>query len=310
MTRVLRRPMFRLGGNTDQGIMSGVVPRQGYSNGDLVKSAEERKKLLMGLAGQAPDRSMSNMLIDFGLNIASATPKGSIFATAAESAKDPFQRYQTSKAKRSAYDQQVGLAAAESAIAHRDKMKELALKGKTSGALDVQKKARIIWNNNQGPGNPNGNVDPRTKKPWQSYEQVENWVVQNSVYSKSGMYSPEVEKDIAINEQKEFIMENIVDNPVEAEAIAEVGHQVQNDPLFEDIKNKFDFNQYIVMPEDFGQKLPATDTAGSTAYSANLGTDSPEYVHGKIYKNMQDDQFYMFNEAGAGSFILVTMTQE
>ena len=310
MTRVLRRPMFRLGGNTDQGIMSGVVPRQGYSNGDLVKSAEERKKLLMGLAGQAPDRSMSNMLIDFGLNIASATPKGSIFATAAESAKDTFQRYQTSKAKRSAYDQQVGLAAAESAIAHRDKMKELALKGQTSGALDVQKKARIIWNNNQGPGNPNGNVDPRTKEPWQSYEQVENWVVQNSVYSKSGMYSPEVEKDIAIGEQKEFIMENIVDNPVDAEAIAEVGHQVQNDPLFEDIKNKFDFNQYIVMPEDFGDKLPATDTAGSTAYSANLGTDSPEYVHGKIYKNMQDDQFYMFNEAGAGSFILVTMTQE
>ena len=189
-------------------------------------------------------------------------------------------------------------------------MKELALKGKTSGALDVQKKARIIWNNNQGPGNPNGNVNPITKEPWKSYEEVENWVVQNSVYSKSGMYSPEVEKDIAIGEQKEFIMENIVDNPVDAEAIAEVGHQVQNDPLFEDIKNNFDFNQYIVMPEDFGQKLPATDTAGSTAYSANLGTDSPEYVHGKIYKNMQDDQFYMFNEAGAGSFILVTMTQE
>ena len=310
MTRVLRRPMFRLGGNTDQGIMSGVVPRQGYANSGLAEDAAERKKLLMGLAGQAPDRSMSNMLIDFGLNIASATPKGSIFATAAESAKDPFQRYQASKAKSSAYDQQVGLAAAESAIAHRDKMKELALKGKTSGALDVQKKARIIWNNNQGPGNPNGNVNPITKKPWNSYEEVENWVVQNSVYSKSGMYSPEVEKDIAINEQKEFIMENIVDNPVDAEAIAEVGHQVQNDPLFEDIKNKFDFNQYIVMPEDFGQKLPATDTAGSTAYSANLGTDSPEYVHGKIYKNMQDDQFYMFNEAGAGSFILVTMTQE
>ena len=310
MTRVLRRPMFRLGGNTDQGIMSGVVPRQGYSNGKLAEDAAERKKLLMGLAGQAPDRSMSNMLIDFGLNIASATPKGSIFATAAESAKDPFQRYQASKAKSAAYDQQVGLAAAESAIAHRDKMKELALKGKTTGSLDDQKRARIIWNNNQGPGNPNGNVDPRTKEPWQSYEQVENWVISQKMYTKTGQYSPEVEKDIAINEQKEFIMENIVDNPVDAEAIAEVGHQVQNDPLFEDIKNKFDFNQYIVMPEDFGQKLPATDTAGSTAYSANLGTDSPEYVHGKIYKNMQDDQFYMFNEAGAGSFILVTMTQE
>ena len=306
MTRVLKRPMFRLGGHTDQGIMSGVVPRQGYDKGGVAR----RKEMLMQGMGQRPDTSMANLLIDFGLNVASAPPTGSIFSTAAGAAKEPFQRYAAAKAKRGAFDQQVGLAAAEAEMAHQDKMKELALKGQTSGALDVQKKARIIWNNNKGPGNPNGNVDPRTKEPWQSYEQVENWVDQNSVYSKSGMYSPEVEKDIAIGEQKEFIMENIVDNPVEAEAIAEVGYQVQNDPIFEDIKNKFDFNQYIVMPEDFGEKLPATDTAGSTAYSANLGTDSPEYIHGKIYKNMQDDQFYMFNEAGAGSFILVTMTQE
>ena len=191
-------------------------------------------------------------------------------------------------------------------------MKELALKGQTSGALDVQKKARIIWNNNKGPTNPNGNVNPITKEPWKSYEEVENWVVQNSVYSKSGMYSPEVEKDIAINEQKEYIMENIVENPVEAEAIAEVGYQVQHDPLFEEIKNKFDFNQYIVEAEDFGEKLPATDTSGSTVYRATLDTGrSPDYQHGKIYKNMQDDQFYMFNQTGEqGSFILITMTKE
>ena len=153
------------------------------------------------------------------------------------------------------------------------------------------------------------NIAAITKKPWNSYEEVENWVVQNSVYSKSGMYSPEVEKDIAINEQKEFIMEEIVDNPVDAEAIAEIGYAVQNDPLYEDIKNKFDFNQYIVMPEDFGEKLPATETAGATQHKANLGTDSPDYQHGKIYHNMQDGHFYMFSSAGPG-FILITTTPE
>ncbi len=126
MTRVLRRPMFRLGGNTDQGIMSGVVPRQGYQNGDLARDAEERKKIMMGLAGQRPDRSLSNLLIDFGLNVASAEPRGSIFSTAAGAAKEPFQRYQTAKAKRSAYDQQVGLAAAQSAMEQRDKMAQIA----------------------------------------------------------------------------------------------------------------------------------------------------------------------------------------
>ena len=309
MTRILRRPMFRMGGNTDQGIMSGVAPRQGYSNGELVKKAQGDAALMRKLARQGPDRSLSQVMIDFGLDIASRPPSGSIFSTAAASAKEPFQGYKASQAQRSAFDQQIGLASAQSAIAHRDKMKELALKGQTSGALDVQKKARIIWNNNKGPTNPNGNVDPRTKEPWNSYEEVENWVVQNSVYSKSGMYSPEVEKDIAINEQKEFIMENIVDNPVDAEAVAEIGWLVQNDENYKDIKNKFDFNQYIVMPEDFGEKLPATETAGATQHKANLGTDSPDYQHGKIYHNMEDGQFYMFSEAGPG-FILITMTPE
>ena len=74
MTRVLKRPMFRLGGNTDQGIMSGVVPRQGYQNGDMVQDAQRRKKLLEAMAGQRPDTSMSNLLVDFGLNVASAEP--------------------------------------------------------------------------------------------------------------------------------------------------------------------------------------------------------------------------------------------
>ena len=238
MNRVLRRPMFRTGGSAE-GITSGLAPRQGYADpAGLVEQIQTKRNIIDTLAPRTPrkDTSMRDFLINFGLDIASRPPQGSIFSTAAASAQGPFQRYKETKAKGRTYDQQIGLAAAESAIAHRDKMKELALKGQTSGLMDVQKKARIIWNNNKSPTNPNGNVNPVTKEPWNSYEEVENWVVENSIYSKSGMYSPEVEKDIAINEQKEYIMENIVENPVEAEAIAEIGYAVQNDPLYEDIK--------------------------------------------------------------------------
>ena len=105
--------MFRMGGNTDQGIMSGVVPRQGFSNG---LSDELRKKKIRDVLsgdttlGEAQDLSRSlayqprgvtpaDALIEFGLNVASAEPKGSIFATAAESAKKPFEKYTTSKAE-------------------------------------------------------------------------------------------------------------------------------------------------------------------------------------------------------------------
>ena len=105
MTRVLRRPMFRLGGNTDQGIMSGVVPRQGYDNGNIVEQLKTQKSIVDALAPRAPrkDRSLSNLLIDFGLNVAGATPSGSIFSTAAKSAQEPFGRYQQAKQLEEAY---------------------------------------------------------------------------------------------------------------------------------------------------------------------------------------------------------------
>ena len=124
MTRVLKRPMFRLGGNTDQGIMSGVVPRQGYRTGEMVEDYEQKLKMLKGVA-MPPDRSLSNLLIDFGLNVASAPPTGSIFSTAAGAAKEPFQRYQTAQAQRAQFGTKLGLSAAESAMAHSDKMRQI-----------------------------------------------------------------------------------------------------------------------------------------------------------------------------------------
>ena len=65
--------------------------------------------------------------------MASAEPRGSIFATAAGAAKEPFQRYQTSQAKRSAYDQQLGLSAAQSAMDYQDKL--AIAKAKAAGEL-------------------------------------------------------------------------------------------------------------------------------------------------------------------------------
>ncbi len=115
MTRVLKRPMFRLGGNTDQGIMSGVVPRQGYAHepGHVVQN-DSRKLKDMKMSdlgnltiGQMQDLSrspsggdLSKFLIDFGLDVASATPSGSIFSTAAQSAKGPYERFQARKTAR------------------------------------------------------------------------------------------------------------------------------------------------------------------------------------------------------------------
>ena len=115
MARVLRRPMFRIGGSAGEGITSGLAPRQGYAHepghvvqNDSRKLEDMRMSDLGNLTiGQMQDLSrspsggdLSKFLIDFGLDVASATPSGSIFSTAAASAKAPYQRFQERKTAR------------------------------------------------------------------------------------------------------------------------------------------------------------------------------------------------------------------
>ena len=85
--------MFRMGGTTE-GITSGLS-RQGYHGTD--NAADQRVQ-------QAPKTGISDFLINFGLDLASRSPSGSIFSTAAESAKDPFKQYQAGKAAREERD--------------------------------------------------------------------------------------------------------------------------------------------------------------------------------------------------------------
>ena len=116
MNRTLTRPMFRMGGSAE-GITSGLS-RQGYATNEdnLVKQNDTTKMSIMDrlkfeksmvdvLAPRQPrqDRSMSNFLIDFGLDIASRPPSGSIFSTAAAAAKNPFAKFQQAKQMEQAY---------------------------------------------------------------------------------------------------------------------------------------------------------------------------------------------------------------
>ena len=100
MNRILKRPMFRIGGSTGTGITSGL-DRQNYQNGG---GADARRFIQRPMA-PAVDRkptglgmgTLPGFLTQFGLNLASATPRGNIFATAAESAKEPFSQFQAAK---------------------------------------------------------------------------------------------------------------------------------------------------------------------------------------------------------------------
>jgi hypothetical protein len=116
MNRIMKRPMFRKGGSAGEGITSGLAPRQGYNTNenntvkqnDLSKvdlrnmDMQQIKNLADRMSFQAPpmapDNSLRDFKIDFGLDLVSRTPGGNIFQTAGAAAKDPFARFKESRA--------------------------------------------------------------------------------------------------------------------------------------------------------------------------------------------------------------------
>ena len=118
MSRVLKRPMFKMGGSTSSGITSGMK-RTGYDNGGDVNWDEVNvlKEQLLKQYGTAPRRSnVYDFLIDFGLNIASTPPQGNIISTAAAAAKEPYGRFIEGKGEDKMADYMAGIAATDKAL--------------------------------------------------------------------------------------------------------------------------------------------------------------------------------------------------
>tara|TARA_A100001037_G_C15120119_1_gene623355 strand:+ start:941 stop:2002 length:1062 start_codon:yes stop_codon:yes gene_type:complete len=95
MSRILNRPLFRRGGSAT-GITSGL-DRPGYDPGGRVdypamyEQAEEITEKLY--PARDSRRDWGRYLMDFGVEFASAEPKGSVFGTAASALKGPTQRF-------------------------------------------------------------------------------------------------------------------------------------------------------------------------------------------------------------------------
>ena len=119
-----KRPMFRKGGSADGGITSGLqAPRQGYNEAGSVQSlnmdqnmANFLRNASIGDMKAAADqmytpkerpnyakRRIGDLMIDFGIDIASRTPTGDgisgAISTALAAAKDPFEKFKASRSQ-------------------------------------------------------------------------------------------------------------------------------------------------------------------------------------------------------------------
>ena len=124
-----KRPMFRKGGSAEGGITSGLE-RPGYNVGKRVTNVMDEMRTVLPARG--PKRNFNDFLINFGLDIASRSPQGNIFQTAAESAKEPFDKFQTARAGQAAFDDKLALGAYD------------VVKGEQAAEKDFEQKKDLI----------------------------------------------------------------------------------------------------------------------------------------------------------------------
>jgi hypothetical protein len=166
MNRVLKRPMFRIGGSTGTGITSGLdKPRKQYDKGDIVTQGDQqdrtqkfspnieqalefaklrkdprvRAELFPSAGGLSPG-GLPGFLTSFGLNLASATPTGNIFSTAAKAAQQPFQTFQAAKLARADDEARFAQDLFESDIQSQYDLEEQRLKNLQSNEVEYSKK--------------------------------------------------------------------------------------------------------------------------------------------------------------------------
>jgi len=152
MSRILKRPMFRIGGSTNEGIMNMAVPkRAGYQeptgaatpldnykidpNDPLFREAMRNAAMMNQFAGSGKSRDsrLSDLLIRGGLRTLSERPAGNIFATVGRAFTPAVDEYLKGEDTEESFQRQLrlaGLTSAMTAQENREKYKrELELAG-------------------------------------------------------------------------------------------------------------------------------------------------------------------------------------
>jgi hypothetical protein len=136
MSRILKRPMFRIGGSVDDGIMSMAAPRKNYQEGSpreqrIFSRAEENAKMLERFAGAGPSvtSDLGDLLVSGGLNLLSGrgAGKGTLGAIA-ESYRDPYAAFSKARSAEDVFKRQLKLSGATQAMASDEALEIARLK--------------------------------------------------------------------------------------------------------------------------------------------------------------------------------------
>jgi len=244
-SRTLTRPMFRIGGSSGTGITSGLdKPRQNYQRAGFVRpnmldvagplrsmpmsgdrltnritsNIDDKKSKGISFPGLGLG-TIPGFLTQFGLNLASQTPRGNIFATAAEAAKEPFDTFQQAKFAEAKEEREF----------EREKELQLLKNLDEDDRIQIQKEAEVLSNN------PDSEF-------FGQYNKALNALSQKKIYGVQFMPGEERKKSIEANAAE--ISKNMRVNSLVANRMATFEYdfpsiQKKNDDLSFDIEDPY-----------------------------------------------------------------------
>jgi len=236
-SRTLKRPMFRMGGSSGTGITSGL-DRPGYRNGIGPNMADVAGPLVSRPTQNSLTSNLTNkisseakrsrgiglgtlpgFLTSFGLNLATQSPRGNIFATAAEAAKDPFDTFQQAKFAEAKEEREF----------EREKELQMLKNLDEDDRIQIQKEAQVL-------------ADNPDSEFFGQYNKALTALSQKKIYGVQFMPGEERKKAIEANAAE--ISKNMRVNSLVANRMATFEYdfdsiQKKNDDLSFDIENPY-----------------------------------------------------------------------
>ena len=227
--------MFRMGGSSGTGITSGL-DRPGYRNGIGPNMADVAGPLVSRPTQNSLTSNLTNkisseakrsrgiglgtlpgFLTSFGLNLATQSPRGNIFATAAEAAKDPFDTFQQAKFAEAKEEREF----------EREKELQMLKNLDEDDRIQIQKEAQVL-------------ADNPDSEFFGQYNKALNALAQKKIYGVQFMPGEERKKSIEANAAE--ISKNMRVNSLVANRMATFEYdfdsiQKKNDDLSFDIEN-------------------------------------------------------------------------